>query len=81
MVVDDGILIPHDKIDYGISSAMSHSYKLYEPIKFLCEQKDYYSAFILGMFTLEEFLWSNKKIKNKNILKNVCSISEHMLLK
>ena len=29
MVVDDGILIPHDKIDYGISSAMSHSYKLY----------------------------------------------------
>ena len=74
MVVDDDILIPHDKIDYGISSAMSHSYKLYEPIKFLCEQKDHYSAFILGMFTLEEFgkhfMLLNKKIKNENILKN-----------
>ena len=74
MVVDDDILIPRDKIDYGISSTMSHSYKLYEPIKFLCEQKDYHSAFILGMFTLEEFgkhfMLSNKKINNENILKN-----------
>ena len=74
MVVDDGILISNDKIDYGISSAMSHSYKLYESFKFLYEQKDYHSAFILGLFTLEEFgkhfMLLKKKINDENILKN-----------